>query len=766
MRRCSVNGDREKRGWYSLHELALDDGGLILVGSFGVWCGNDNNAQKVAIDKSTRPTPEQSAALKTRMAEDQRRAAAQRKAENEKAARLAAKGWAACATDGESSYLKRKGVGAHGVRFGRHGELLIPLMDGAGKIHGLQVIYGEKGKRGRDKDFWPTGLAKKGHWFQIGMPDWIVLVAEGYATAASLHEATGLPVAVAFDANNILPVASALKKRYRRARVLICADDDYLQRCHAGEAGHKCGTYNLSSAKACRSCGKELKGHNTGISSASAAALAVDGAWLAPTFTDERPVDSKGHTDFNDLHLAEGLHVVRQQIEARITALKWQNKPPSAPVAGGGEGVKRRLGILDPGELLERFALVYGANSTVFDHEQRMLLSIGDVRDACADKNFVRDWQRNPEREIVLLKEVGFDPTESDKHISCNLWGGWPTSPKQGSCENLLDLLKYLCAGEDNPEKVYDWVLKWIAYPIQHPGAKMKTALVLHGPQGAGKNMFFEAVMAIYGEYGRIIDQGAVEDKFTDWASKKLFMIADEVVARAELFHMKNKLKGLITGETIRINPKNVTPYDEKNHVNLVFLSNETQPVVLERDDRRYIVIWTPPKVDQAFYSEVKREIDNGGVEALHHYLLNLDLGDFAPYTNPPDTKAKRDLIDISLDSTERFWNEWLADRLDGVPVMPCRSEDFYALYRAWANRNGITRFAPQPILLGNTGKRPGAVKKVAKYYQGAAPRSATFVFPPGHHAPPDGKTAPAWLGDCNETFSQSVTDWIASHGR
>ena len=40
------------------------------------------------------------------------------------------------------------------------------------------------------------------------------------------------------------------------------------------------------------------------------------------------------------------------------------------------------------------------------------------------------------------------------------------------------------------------WVLKWLAYPIQHPGAKMRTALVLHGPQGTGKNMFFEAIMA------------------------------------------------------------------------------------------------------------------------------------------------------------------------------------------------------------------------------------------------------------------------------
>jgi putative DNA primase/helicase len=73
-------------------------------------------------------------------------------------------------------------------------------------------------------------------------------------------------------------------------------------------------------------------------------------------------------------------------------------------------------------------------------------------------------------------------------------------------------------------------------------------------------------------------------------------MIADEVVARSDVYHIKNKLKGLITGDRIRINPKNFAAYWERNHLNLVFLSNEAMPVVLEEDDRRHCVIWTPPR--------------------------------------------------------------------------------------------------------------------------------------------------------------------------
>ena len=70
------------------------------------------------------------------------------------------------------------------------------------------------GSRKLEKEFWPAGLAKKGHFHLIGMPTSIVLVAEGYATGATLHEATGLPVAIAFDAGNLRHVAAALRERY------------------------------------------------------------------------------------------------------------------------------------------------------------------------------------------------------------------------------------------------------------------------------------------------------------------------------------------------------------------------------------------------------------------------------------------------------------------------------------------------------------------------------------------------------------------------
>jgi len=182
---------------------------------------------------------------------------------------------------------------------------------------------------------------------------------------------------------------------------------------------------------------------------------------------------------------------------------------------------------------------------------------------------------------------------------------------------------------------------------------------------------------------GRIVDQSAIEDKFNDWASKKLFLIADEVVARTELFHVKNKLKSLVTGEWIRINPKNVAAHDERNHVNIVFLSNESVPLVLEHDDRRYMVIHTPEKLPPEFYNSIRDEINGGGIEALHHYLLGVNLEGYDIHSKPLATKAKQQLIEANHNSVEIFMLDWFKNNLrKELPFCPCLCSQLYQMYK------------------------------------------------------------------------------------
>lgn len=739
--RCRVEGDRERRGWYMLHELALSGGDQVIVGSYGVWRGAENNVQRIDLQKRE-ISAEQRESLRKRLADDRRRAERERKAAAARAATRASQAWRACQPTGDSDYLVRKGIGAHGVRFSPSGAMVLPLLDASSKIHGLQIIRSKalaKQAKRPEKEFWPAGLVKKGHFHLIGMPTNIVLVGEGYATCASLHEATGVPVAVAFDAGNLGPVASAMSKRYPNARVLVCADDD------------------------------AFSDGNPGVTCASAAALESGGAMLVPRFANEEARAAKfaasGEklSDFNDLHALEGLHVVRTQVEERLTELGWRaggnRRAGAAPTGGEGNSPLRPIETVD--ELLDRYSLVYGQGGTVFDSQEHCLLGLSDMRDACLTREIHRSWAENPEKQIVRVREVGFDPAGEDPEIKCNLWGGWPTKPKAGRCDLLLELLQYMCADDDKPDELYRWALAWLAYPIQHPGAKMKTTLVIHGPQGTGKNMFFECIMSIYGQYGRVIDQSAIEDKFNDWASKKLFLIADEVVARSDLYHVKNKLKAFITGDWIRINPKNLAAYEERNHVNLVFLSNERMPVVLEEDDRRHAVIWTPEKLSPAFYGEVQAEINAGGIAALHDYLLKLDLGDFRPSTMPPMTRAKSELIGLSLDSTARFYIALMSGDIDGIKARPGLSQDVYDLYRAWCSRMGIAKAAPLPRLMDALARKHNVTCARKRYLDGHETKGPHGVAILGDEKEaPVGTSESAWLGKHIEAFRFAVRDF------
>jgi putative DNA primase/helicase len=505
--------------------------------------------------------------------------------------------------------------------------------------------------------------------------------------------------------------------------------------------------------------------------------MEVGGAFVAPAFADaaarQAAFDTKGAklTDFNDLAALEGLHVVRTQLETRLTALAWRLGAKAAPTPqGGGCAAKNPLKPIETvDELLERYALIYGQGGTVFDHQEHCLLPLGDMRDVCMGRFIHREWSDHPDRQIARIENVGFDPACTDKDIHCNLWSGWPTTPVAGNCESLVDLLRYMCAGDSKPEELFQWVIKWLAYPIQHPGAKMQTTIVVHGPQGTGKNMFFEVIMGIYGRYGRIIDQSAIEDKFNDWASRRLFLIADEVVARSDLYHVKNKLKAFITGEWIRINPKNMAAYDERNHVNMVFLSNEAMPTIVEQDDRRHAVIWTPEKLSADFYAGLKREIDNGGGAALHHYLLHLDLGDFGPASKPPMTDAKRELIDQSLDSPSRFVLAFERGDVEGFPgkgapklLTPCLSQDFYELYGEWCRRQGL-KSLNMPKFMNAVDRKHQGITDRKRIGQGSNPK--TVLYLPGGHEKPPAQNEADWLEDRVDIFKTAFKDYKATTG-
>lgn len=148
----------------------------------------------------------------------QQAADAERLERDQRCANDAATLWAHGEPARAHAYLQRKGVQAHGIRQ-RCRLLLVPMLDAEGALWNVQKI-----NSAGDKRFMPG--RKKGLFHLIGTPGETLALAEGYATAATVHESTGWPVAVAFDAGNLAPVAEALARVYPYARFVVCADHD------------------------------------------------------------------------------------------------------------------------------------------------------------------------------------------------------------------------------------------------------------------------------------------------------------------------------------------------------------------------------------------------------------------------------------------------------------------------------------------------------------------------------------------------------------
>lgn len=197
--------------------------------------------------------------------------------------------WSKANDVGRSPYLERKGVRAYGMKFRsslRFGNTaVIPMRDVQGILKGVQCINDDGSKRIL------TGSVLKESFHIIGdlCLDKKLLLVEGYATGAFLHELTALSVCVCFAACNLVHVAQSLRLAFPSLMLVIAADNDrHLQR-------------------------------NEGLQSASKAAAIVKGLVLLPDFGDVLP--SKSSSDWLDLARIKSVEEARCQIQDQLNSM-------------------------------------------------------------------------------------------------------------------------------------------------------------------------------------------------------------------------------------------------------------------------------------------------------------------------------------------------------------------------------------------------------------------------------------------------------------
>ena len=288
LHRVPVDGDkgRERSGAYTGH-LDGRPAGFIQNHKTGVRENWKASGQAAALSVEDR------AQMAAEAAQKRHDRAHEREQEAERTAQQVDAMWTAASPAQAHPYLADKGVQAHGLRQDEDGRLLVPIQDADGRMWSVQKI-------GRDgfKGFQEGGRVEGGH-FAIGdvKQPGPLLIAEGFATAATLHEMTDMPAIVAFNAGNLLPVAQTYRNLYPDRAIYIAGDDDKQRETELDKQGRP--------------------KINVGRVKAEEAAAAIGGQALFPTFAP----GIQG-TDWNDLAQAIGRPWAAGQLDQAIAVGK------------------------------------------------------------------------------------------------------------------------------------------------------------------------------------------------------------------------------------------------------------------------------------------------------------------------------------------------------------------------------------------------------------------------------------------------------------
>jgi hypothetical protein len=240
-----------------------------------------------------------------------------------------------------------------------------------------------------------------------------------------------------------------------------------------------------------------------------------------------------------------------------------------------------------------------------------------------------------------------------------NLWRGFGVTPKKGNWSLIRKHIKEVLANGDL--KADDYIIRWVAWGIQHPDELPLVALVLIGLKGRGKGTFARVLEIIYGNHAlQISSQRHIVGNFNAHLENLVLMISDEAYWAGHKADA-GSLQRMITEPTLAIEAKGCDVRNVKNYIRLLMLAEPGWSVPAGQDERRYAIFdVTKEARDQTYFKALYREIDGNGPAAMLHDLQHMDLGDWHP-RQVYKTDAFRRQQEMSLSHLE----DWLLTLLE-----------------------------------------------------------------------------------------------------
>lgn len=281
-------------------------------------------------------------------------------------------------------------------------------------------------------------------------------------------------------------------------------------------------------------------------------------------------------------------------------------------------------------------------------------------------------WDLRRTAQAFTFQPDGEAYPRSDRgHLLVNAWTGWGCESVKGDVRPWHQLLDLLFEGAQRSHR--DWFERWCLYPVAHPGAKCHSCVgIWSADTGQGKSKVGETLGRIYGDGYRLISQKELEDSFNEWQAHRQLVMVDDVSA----YDSRSKadiLKKQITAPTVPINTKGITKYFIPDLSHFYLTSNRANAFYIEPTDRRYFIHEvTAMKLTRDFYVRYHEWLNGAGPAALRYYAEHeLDFGDFDPTAEPPVTRAKTEMIDVSRTELELWLTELREDPDAGLRVGP-----------------------------------------------------------------------------------------------
>jgi hypothetical protein len=300
-------------------------------------------------------------------------------------------------------------------------------------------------------------------------------------------------------------------------------------------------------------------------------------------------------------------------------------------------------------------------------HSNRKI-TVRDEKGTKKTKTLGTAWMEHPNRRQYEGIDLVPDAPKVLPNGYLNLWRGFGVEPTSGEWPLMQQHISEILASGD--AKAAEYIFRFSAWTVQHPGERAEAALVVRGGKGAGKGVFGNALAGIFGEHGlHIFQPSHLTGNFNSHLRSCLLLYSDEAFWAGDK-KGESVLKGLITEPSLMIEQKGVDAVQWPNRLHVIMTANADWVVPASHDERRFAVFDVSDKyakgmasedIRSAYFEPLHREIKNGGLGAMLHDLLHLNIGNWHP-RQVYETEGLRKQKEQSLSPLEQWFAQVLQD--------------------------------------------------------------------------------------------------------